>query len=322
MTAAQSAFFVLVTLAVALGVSLASVAYFRRVTLPRPAVGVFNGNDIVIMMGFVVVLPFLYLSLPGWLLPPLLGLTLAGGLAVGYGPAVRRGPVRWSLIAGLLVADWLTARGAEDDPTHATPYWLVNSAVIMLMAVGAANLNAQGGLKLRHVSRFALALAVYDLFFATVVPLTQKLFDAVQGYAFAPSAGLRVGEFGAVVGMGDLLVYALFTTVAYKAYGRAGLTWALVLVAVFGALVPTLTPVTVEALTGHLPQIVPAQIFFGPAAFCGYLVLRRRGPERRMADVRPPARFVTVHGQQGPMSPATADEPWERSPRERSQVGS
>ncbi|MEU0850592.1 MULTISPECIES: hypothetical protein [Streptomyces] len=294
MTAAQSAFFVLVTLAVALGVSLASVACFRRFTLPRPAVGVFNGNDMVIMMGFVVVLPFLYLSLPGWLLPPVLGLTLAGGLAVGYGTVVRRGALRWALIVALLAADWLFARSAEDDPTHATPYWVVNSLVIMLMAIGAANLNAQGGLKLRHVSRFALALAVYDLFFATVVPLTQKLFDAVQGYAFAPSAGLRVGEFGAVVGMGDLLVYALFTTVAYKSYGRPGLTLALGLVAVFGALVPTLTPVTVEALTGHLPRIVPAQIFFGPAAFCGYLVLRRRGPERRMADVRPPAGPVTA----------------------------
>ncbi|MFG2306668.1 hypothetical protein [Actinacidiphila glaucinigra] len=86
--------------------------------------------------------------------------------------------------------------------------------------------------------------------------------------------------------MGNLLVYALFTTVAYKAYGRSGLTPALGLIAVFGALVPTLTPITVEALTGHLPEVVPAQIFFGPAAFFGYVVLRRRGPERRMADVR------------------------------------
>ncbi|MFD4762382.1 hypothetical protein ACFWOJ_26990 [Streptomyces sp. NPDC058439] len=305
MSAAQSVFFVLVTLAVALGVSLASVAYFRRVTLPRPAVGAFNGNDMVIMMGFVVALPFLYLSLPGWLLPPVLGLTLAGGLAVGYGPVVRRGLVRWSLIVGLLAADWLAARTAEDDPTHALPYWLINSVVIMMMAVGAANLNAQGGLKLRHISRFALALAVYDLFFATVVPLTQKLFDAVQGYAFAPSAGLRMGEFGAVLGMGDLLVYALFTTVAYKAYGRSGLTLALGLVAVFGALVPTLTPITVEALTGHLPKVVPAQIFFGPAAFFGYVVLRRRGPERRMADVRPPARLATAHGQLEAANPRT-----------------
>ncbi|MEU1542907.1 hypothetical protein ABZ461_33365 [Actinacidiphila glaucinigra] len=98
------------------------------------------------------------------------------------------------------------------------------------------------------------------------MPLTQKLINAVQGYAFAPSAGLRIGEFGAVVGMGDLLAYALFTTVAYKAYGRSGLTLALGLIAVFGALVPTLTPITVEALTGHFPEVVPAQIFFGPAA--------------------------------------------------------
>ncbi|MGW3498089.1 hypothetical protein [Streptomyces sp. NPDC001020] len=306
MTAAQSAFFVLVTLAVSLGVSLGSVAYFQRSTLPRPAVGAFNGNDMVIMMGFVVALPFLYLALPGWLLPPVLGLTLAGGLAVGYGPVVRRGPVRWSLIVGLLAADWLTARGAEDDPTHATPYWLVNSLVIMLMAIGAANLNAQGGLKLRHVSRFALVLAVYDLFFATVVPLTQKLFGAVQGYAFAPSAGIRIGEYGAVVGMGDLLVYALFTTVAYKAYGRQGLTLALCLVAVFGALAPTLTPITVEALTGHLPEIVPAQIFFGPAAFVGYLVLRRSGPERRMADIRPPAGLAPAHGELETAGPRTS----------------
>lgn len=89
MSAAQSVFFTLVTLGIALGVSLAGVAYFRLVTLPRPAVGAFNGNDMVIMMGFVIALPFLYLALPGALLPPVLGLTLAGGLAVAYGPVVE-----------------------------------------------------------------------------------------------------------------------------------------------------------------------------------------------------------------------------------------
>ncbi|WP_406495013.1 hypothetical protein OG936_14235 [Streptomyces sp. NBC_00846] len=114
-----------------------------------------------------------------------------------------------------------------------------------------------------------------------------------------------MGEFGAVLGMGDLLVYALFTTVAYKAYGRSGLTLALGLCRRVRALVPTLTPITVEALTGHLPKVVPAQIFFGPAAFFGYVVLRRRGPERRMADVRPPARLATAHGQLEAASPRT-----------------
>ncbi|WP_372347400.1 hypothetical protein [Streptomyces sp. KL116D] len=289
MSAGQHTFFVLVTLALSVGVALAAVASFRRFTLPRPAVGAFNGNDMVVMMAFVIALPFLYLAFPNWLLPPVLGLTLIGGLAVTWGPVIPSRALRWTLILGLIAADWLTARTAEDDPTHATPYWLVNSLMILLMAVGAANMNAQGGLRLRHVSRFALALAVYDLFFATVIPMTQRLFNAVQGYAFAPSAGIRVGDLGAVVGMGDLLVYALYTTVAYKAYGGRGLRVSLSLVAVFGGLLPPLAPLLVEAATGSLPSLVPAQLFFGPAAFAGYLVLRRGGAERRMAEVRPPA---------------------------------
>ncbi|MEV3853264.1 hypothetical protein AB0J38_02945 [Streptomyces sp. NPDC050095] len=300
MSAAQHTFFILVTLALSVGVALAAVAFFRRFTLPRPAVGAFNGNDMVVMLAFVIALPFLYLSFPDWLLPPVLGLTLVGGLAVSWGSVIRPGWLRWLLILGLVAADWFTARGAEDDPTHATPYWVVNSVMILLMAIGAANLNAQGGLSLRHVSRFALALAVYDLFFATVVPMTQRLLNAVQGYAFAPSVGIRIGDLGAVVGMGDLLVYALYTTIAYKAYGRRGLATALVLVAVFGGLLPPLTPLLVESVTGDLPTLIPAQIFFGPAAFVGYLVLRRTGPERRMAEVRPPVPVpVPVGGTAG-----------------------
>lgn len=296
MSAAQHTFFILVTLLLSVGVALAAVAFFRRFTLPRPAVGAFNGNDMVVMMAFVIALPFLYLAFPSWLLPPVLGLTLIGGLAVTWGAVIRPGWLRWTLILGLIAADWITARGAEQDPTDATPYWIVNSVMILLMAVGAANLNAQGGLRLRHVSRFALALAAYDLFFATVVPITQRLFDAVQGYAFAPSAGIRVGDLGAVVGMGDLLVYAMYATVSYKSYGRRGLTVALGLVAVFGGLLPPAAPLLTEAVTGHLPSMIPAQIFFGPAAFAGYLVLRRRGPERRMVEVRPPAAVSGAAG--------------------------
>jgi hypothetical protein len=88
-----------------------------------------------------------------------------------------------------------------------------------------------------------------------------------------------------------------------------GLTVGLGLVAVFGALVPTLTPVTAEALTGHLPRTVPARIFFGPAAFCGYLVLRRRGPERRRADVRPPAAPVAAERALSSTGGGQAEQP-------------
>lgn len=278
-------FFVGVTLCLAVVTPLAAVGYFQRLRLSRPAIGVFNSGDVLAMLGFVVVLPFAYLALPGWALPTVLGLVFAGGLAIGYEPAVPRRWLRWALILGLLGADLATwaAWRAGAAPTMFT---VVNSVVVMLIAVSASNLSAQGGLQLRHAAWFTAGLAVYDLTFATAIPLTQRLAEAIQGYPFAPSAGLRIGELGAVIGMGDLLAYSLFAVTAYKAYGRFGLRVGVAVIAVFGALLPTLSAEVVEAITGRQPGLVPAQVYFGPAAFLGYLVLRRRGAERRMAQVR------------------------------------
>ncbi|MEV6103586.1 hypothetical protein AB0M28_02585 [Streptomyces sp. NPDC051940] len=288
MSAQQTVFLMAMTLAFSLAAAGFAVLFFRRVRLPRPAIGVFNGRDVVIMLGFVVVLPYLYLGLPSWLVPVVLGLAFAGGLTIGYGTVVARARVRWLCILALLAADFTASRFAEDSWPAAGPYWVLNSALVLTLIVSAANLSAQGGLRLVHVSWFALALAVYDAFFATVVPLTQELADAMQGYAFAPSASIRIGDLGAFVGMGDLLVYALFTTVAYKAYGRTGLRTSLALVVLLGCVVTPLTPVVWEAFTGHLPSLVPAQIFFGPAAFVACRVLRAKaGEERRMVEVLP-----------------------------------
>ncbi|MFG2234680.1 hypothetical protein ACGFNX_32630 [Streptomyces sp. NPDC048723] len=85
--------------------------------------------------------------------------------------------------------------------------------------------------------------------------------------------------------MGDLLAYALFTTTAYKAYGEPGLRTGIALVTLFGAVAPVATLHVVVAATDQAPALIPAQVFFGPAAFLGYRFLRRSGPERRMADV-------------------------------------
>ncbi|MCO6005223.1 hypothetical protein NE236_09520 [Actinoallomurus purpureus] len=297
MSAGQTLFLACVDSAYALAVPLAAVLYFRKVRIPRPPVGTFNSRDIVVMMGFVLAIPFLYLALPGAALPVVLGLVFAGGLTVGYQPVVARGLLRWSAILTLLAADVTTRLLLGwDSPV----YWLANSCVVGLMVISATNLNVQGGMRLRNVAWFVLLLGVYDLTFATVLPLSQELADAVQGYPFAPSAGLRVGGLGAVIGMGDLLAYSLYTTAAYKAYGRAGLRTALPLVVVFGALVPAVAPPVVDWLTGHTPSLIPAQVCFAPAAFIGFLVLRRRGPERRMrdylarADARPAPGLVAA----------------------------
>ncbi|WP_329097388.1 hypothetical protein [Streptomyces sp. NBC_01439] len=166
-------------------------------------------------------------------------------------------------------------------------------------------------MRLKNVAWFLLALTAYDAFFAWVVPLTQQLSEAVQGYPYAPAAGLRIGEeLGAVVGMGDLLAYALFTTTAYKAYGKRGLRTGIALVTLFGAVAPVATLQVLAAATDQAPTLVPAQVFFGPAAFLGYRYLRRSGPERRMADVV----FRGTRGVRGgavPQAPAGRGAPVE-----------
>ncbi|MFF4428676.1 hypothetical protein ACFYZ4_05835 [Streptomyces sp. NPDC001513] len=271
------------TAVLALAVVVGTIAYFRAVRAARPPVGVFNGRDIFMMMGFVLALPYVYLALPGAVLPAVLALVFAGGLSVGYQPLIGNGRLRWALIA-VLIASVLVTHLAFGET--AAPYWVANSCVVGLVVVSATNLNVQGGMRLKNVVWFLLALAVYDAFFAWVVPLTQELAAAVQGYPYAPAAGLRLGDdLGAVVGMGDLLAYSLFTTAAYKAYAKPGLRTGIALVVLFGAVAPVAALHLIAAATGDAPGLIPAQVFFGPAAFVGYLFLRRLGPERRMVDV-------------------------------------
>ena len=46
---------------------LLSWVYFRRYTVSRPPIGVFNLWDIAVMIGGIVLVPYLYLVLPIWL---------------------------------------------------------------------------------------------------------------------------------------------------------------------------------------------------------------------------------------------------------------
>ncbi len=42
-------------------------AYFRRYEITRPPVGVFGLGDVAVMIGAIVLLPYLYLAFPLWL---------------------------------------------------------------------------------------------------------------------------------------------------------------------------------------------------------------------------------------------------------------
>ena len=52
-----------------------ALLYFRRVRMERPPIGTFNGRDILILLLFISVLPFLYGYLPYWMITCLLIVT-------------------------------------------------------------------------------------------------------------------------------------------------------------------------------------------------------------------------------------------------------
>lgn len=82
----------LVVLGHAVGAVLLSWAYFRRYRIKRPPIGVLNLADVGVMIGAVVLVPFLYLALPAWLVAGLLALGITSELYFGGEPVL---PASW-----------------------------------------------------------------------------------------------------------------------------------------------------------------------------------------------------------------------------------
>lgn len=266
----------------ALAVPLAALAYFRRVHIERPPVGTFNGRDMVVLFCLLSAIPVFYLALPRWLLTGFLVVTFSSALSIGLRPLLPS-TTQWTGIGILLGLDIWLAQASLGTVHGWQIFWLVNDIIVLLAAVTVSNLYVQGGMKLRHVAWFALALAGYDQIFTTLFPVTNALVEEFLGYPLDPSIGMRWGFDNAAIGLGDLLVYALFTLTAYKGYGRRAARLAVAVVVLFGAVLPALVPLLVNYVDSRTDTLVPAQVEFGPAAFATYVWLRRtRGPERTM----------------------------------------
>lgn len=265
-------------------VCLGAVFYLRRVRMERPAIGTFNGRDVVVLFVLLSTIPLFYLTLPRWLLTGFLVLTFGAALSMGLRRLLSPGPM-W-LTIGLLIGGniWLgnnilgTVGGWQ-------LFWAENDVIVLLAAVSVANLYVQGGMQLRHVAWFALVLASYDVIFTSLYPVTNALVEEFLGYPLDPSVGMRWGFDNAAIGLGDLLVYGLFVVAAYKGYGRRAARLAMGVVVLFGAVVPSLVPLLISYVDARTDTLVPAQFWFGPAAFLTYRYLRRRyGRERTMKE--------------------------------------
>jgi hypothetical protein len=268
----------------ALTTSLFAWFYLRRVRLDRPAIGRFNGRDVVILFVFLAVLPVVYLALPEWGILCLLVITFMAALSIGFGQLL--GPTLTWLGIGLLIGfNIYFGLNMLGTVPGWQVFWAETSLITALAAISVANLYVQGGMQLRHVAWFAFGLGIYDLTFTIVWPVSNYLVREFVGHPLFPAIGMRIGFDEAIIGLGDLLVYALFTTAAVKAYGRFAGRIALALILVFGAAIPALSSLLINYIDARADIVIPAQTWFGPAAVLGYFWMRRRyGRERTVRE--------------------------------------
>jgi hypothetical protein len=281
--------------------------YFRRVRMERPPIGTFNGRDIVILLVFISVLPFLYGYLPYGIITCLLILTFASALYIGYHQVLGPG---WTWLGiGLLIGlNYWTSHHLMGTTAGWQLWWAELTILVGLGAISVSNLYVQGGMRLQLVAWLALGLAVYDIIFATILPLTDQLVAGYLAHPLDPLLGMRFGIDNYGVGLGDLLVYSLFLVAAYKAYGVKAARIAFGLIVFMGAFVTAFIPFLFNFLDTELDLLVPSQALFGPAAFLCYLWMRRRyGPERTMAQYLASTDASPAAGRAA--EPAPAPEP-------------
>ena len=246
--------------------------YFRRYTMTRPPIGVFNLGDIAVMIGMVILVPFLYLWLPLWTVAGLLVLASTSLLYFTWEPVLGSAWSIWLVTILLAGADLFTALAPDVDPAG---FFAVNNAVIVISVVGVTNLWAQSGMKARDAAILGAALAIYDLIATSLLPLMNDLFTRLEGLPFAPELAWPVNAAGdwLGIGLGDLVLAAVFPLVMRKAFGRrAGIAAMMVGLGAIGLLI-------VSVLVGFV-EIFPVMVVLGPLMVLQYIYWRQRQQER------------------------------------------
>ncbi len=90
----DAAFYVVV--ACAISAVLLAWLYFRHFKVNRPPIGVLNLRDVGLMLGAIVVVPFLYLAVPVWIAAALLGVGMLAMLQLGPSLSCRVAGLRLS----------------------------------------------------------------------------------------------------------------------------------------------------------------------------------------------------------------------------------
>jgi hypothetical protein len=272
MTAPTLALFALVALTVLLG-----WVYFRRYRVNRPPLGMMTLGDVAVLIAGIVLIPYVYLFLPGWLVGGILALGTLGIVQLLLEPVLPLSWLSWPLAILLVAADILLAWRAGPD---SFAYIAVNNLVIVLIVIGVTNLWAQSGLKARDLALLGAALTLYDLVATALLPLTDELIGRLAGLPFTPLLIWPLGEGQWMgIGLGDLLLATVGPLVFRKAYGRAaGIAALVIALATIGALFAL-------PLIGLLRGTFPVMVVLGPLLVAQYAYWQHRlGSERTTAE--------------------------------------
>jgi hypothetical protein len=250
-----------------------SMLCFRRCAIARPPIGVINLWDVAFLLAAIVVVPYLYLGLPSWLVMILLAMGMAGLLYVLLEPMLRRAPLAVGVTVLILATDIFVAWRYG---TASTPFLAVNNAILIAAAIGFGNLWAQGGMPARALAILAGALTVYDFVFAEQSTLMGDLSAGLAAVPLAPILAWPTGARGQWLGLGigDLIIVTLAPLVLRKAYGRGSGAFAIAVNTAAVALLLLLVATGVWAAFAVM-------VLVGPLIVLQYFYWqRRRGVER------------------------------------------
>jgi hypothetical protein len=244
--------------------------------MTRAPLGVMTLGDVGFLVAGIVLIPYLYLGLPAWLVGAILVLGTFGILQVLFEPVLPLRGLSWLLALVLVAADIGLALRAG---TTSRGYLALNDLVLILVVVGVTNLWAQSGMRARDLAILAAALTVYDLIATALLPLTSDLIARLAQLPFTPLLAWPVGDDRWLgIGLGDLLLATVGPLVFRKAYGRtAGLASLVIALATIGA-------IFLAGVSGVLRGAFPVMVVLGPLLVAQYLYWNHRdGTERTTA---------------------------------------
>jgi hypothetical protein len=220
------------------------------------------------MVLFILLVPFLYLVLPLWLVAGLLGLSTLSVLYFTWEPVLGARWAIWLVVLVLLATD-LGAAFLLGTGNNA--FFMVNNGVLLILIVGIANLWVQSGTKARDVALLATFLTIYDWLTTAHWPLMSDLFTRLAGLPLTPSIAWGSSSSLLGIGVGDLLLAAVFPLVMRKAFSRpAGLSALVLALASIGTL-----------LALPLKGVFPLMVVLGPLIVLQYLYWSKRGGRER-----------------------------------------